>query len=147
MKILSIIAGTFLFTASEICGCDNCKVKAQTSTKLAAKEDPKTVKLKITGMTCAGCSNHVTTTLQAIDGIIEQKVEYPGDIAPVKFNPAKASVANIIKAIEKIGYKAVAISEKQLQNRAESFLHPNIFLFIKTDLWIVVTLMPKRNLT
>lgn len=81
MKILSIIAGTFLFTAAQICGCGNCKVNAQ-------------------------------TTLKALDGIVEQKVEFPGDVATVKYNPAKTSVANIIKAIEKIGYKAVAISEK-----------------------------------
>ncbi len=45
-------------------------------------------------------------------GFVEQKVEYPGDVATLKFNPAKTSVDDIIKAIEKIGYKAVAISEK-----------------------------------
>lgn len=112
MKILSIIASTFLFTAVQVCGCGNCKVNAQTTIKTTTKEEPKTVKLKITGMTCAGCSNHVATTLKALDGIVEQKVEYPGDVATVKYNPAKTSVANIIKAIEKIGYKAVAISEK-----------------------------------
>ena len=112
MKILSIIAGTFLFTAAQVCGCGNCKVNAQTTIKTATKEEPKTVKLKITGMTCAGCSNHVATTLKTIDGIVEQKVEYPGDVATVKFNPTKTSVADIIKAIEKVGYKAVAISEK-----------------------------------
>ncbi len=112
MKILSIIAGTFLFTAAQICGCGNCKVNAQTSIKTATKEEPKTVKLKITGITCAGCSNHVARTLKSLDGIVEQKVEFPRDVATVKYSPAKTSVANIIKAIEKIGYKAVAISEK-----------------------------------
>jgi copper chaperone CopZ len=112
MKLLSIIAGTFLFAAVQVCGCGTCKVNAQTSVKTVAKEEPKTVKLKITGMTCAGCSNHVATTLKALDGIVEQKVEYPGDVATVKYNPAKTSVADIIKAIEKLGYKAVALSEK-----------------------------------
>ena len=47
-----------------------------------------------------------------MDGIVEQKVEYSGDVATVNFKPAKTSVDDIIKAIEKIGYKAVAISEK-----------------------------------
>ncbi len=112
MKILSIIASTFLFTAVQVCGCGNCKVNGQTTIKTATKEKPKTVKLKITGMTCAGCSNHVATTLKALDGIVEQKVEYLGDVATVKYYPAKTSVADIIKTIEKIGYKAVAISEK-----------------------------------
>ncbi len=112
MKILSIIAGTFLFAAVQVCGCGNCKVNAQTTVKTVVKEEPKTVKLKITGMTCAGCTNHVLTTLKELDGVVEQKVEYPGDLATVKYNPAKTSVANIIKAIEKLGYKAVTVSEK-----------------------------------
>ena len=112
MKILSIIAGTFLLAAVQVCGCENCKVNAQTISKTTAKEEPKTVKLKITGMTCAGCTNHVATALKELDGVVEQKVEYPGDVATVKYNPAKTSVANIIKAIEKIGYKAVTVSEK-----------------------------------
>ena len=30
-------------------------------------------------MTCARCSNHVATTLKALDSIVEQKVEYPDD--------------------------------------------------------------------
>ncbi len=44
MKILSIIAGTFLFTAAQVCGCGNCKVNAQTTVKTVTKEEPKTVK-------------------------------------------------------------------------------------------------------
>ncbi len=112
MKTLFIALGTLLFTTAQVCGCGNCKANAQTSVKSITKDELKTVKLKITGMTCAGCSNHVATTLKAIDGIVEQKVEYPGDVATVKYNPAKTSVANIIKAIEKIDYKAVAVSEK-----------------------------------
>ncbi len=112
MKTLSIIASTFLFTAVQVCSFGVSKVNAQTPVNAVTKAEAKTVKLKITGMTCAGCSNNVATTLKALDGIVEQKVEYPGEIAIVKFNPAKTSVADIIKAIEKIGYKAVTVSEK-----------------------------------
>lgn len=112
MKTFFIALGTFLFTAVQVCGCGNCKANAQTTVKTVTKDEPKTVKLKITGMTCASCNNHVATTLKAVDGVVEQKVEYPGDVATVKFNPSKTSVADIIKAIEKIGYKAATVSEK-----------------------------------
>lgn len=112
MKTLSIALSTLLFTTAQVCGCGNCKAIAQISVKSVTKDEPKTVKLKITGMTCAGCSNHVATTLKALDGVVEQNVEYPGDVATIKYNPAKTSVVDIIKAIEKIGYKAVAVSEK-----------------------------------
>ena len=112
MKILSIITGPFLFMAVQVCDWGNGKVNEQTIIKIATKEEPKTLKLKIIGIICAGCSNHVATTIKAFDGIVEQKVEYPRDIATLKYYPTKTSVSDIIKAIEKIGYKAVAISEK-----------------------------------
>ena len=118
MKILFIIAGVFSFGTVQFCGFGNCKVNAQTTIKTAIKEEPKTVKLKITGMSCAGCSNHVATTIKALDGIVEQKVEYPGDIATVEYYPTKTSVSDIIKAIEKLGYKAVAISEKAISKQS-----------------------------
>ncbi len=112
MRNILIIISAFFFTAAQVCGCGDCKANAQTTVKSITKDEPKTVKLKITGMTCAGCSNHVATTLKALDGVVEQKVEYPGDLATVKYNPAKTSVANIIKAVEKLGYNAVTVSEK-----------------------------------
>ena len=112
MKSLSIIAGSFLLIAAQVSGITDAKANAHTTVKTVTKDEPKTVKLKITGMTCAGCSNHVATTLKALAGVVEQNVEYPGDLATIKYNPAKTSVADIIKAIEKIGYKAVAVSEK-----------------------------------
>lgn len=80
MKTLSIIASTYLFTAVHVCSFGVSKVNAQTPVNSAAKGEAKTVKLKITGMTCARCSNHVATTLKALDGVVEQKVEYPGDV-------------------------------------------------------------------
>lgn len=101
MRTLFIALGTFLFTSVQLCGFGNNTANAQTSVKSITKDEPKTVKLKITGMTCAACSNHVATTLKALDGVVELKVEYPGDLATVKYNPAKASVTDIIKAIEK----------------------------------------------
>ncbi len=76
-------------------------------------------------------------------GFVEQKVEYPGDVATLKFNPAKTSVDDIIKAIKKQVTKRLPFQK----NKAKSGLHSKIFSFIKTSLWIVVTLISKRNLT
>ncbi len=112
MRNILIITSAFFFTAAQVCGCGDCKANTQSTVKSITKDEPKTVKLKITGMTCASCSNHVATTLKALDGVVEQKVEYPGDLATIKYNPAKTSVAVIIKAVEKLGYKAVTVLEK-----------------------------------
>lgn len=89
MRTILIALGFFSFTAAQVCGYGSCEAKAQSSVKSVTKDEPKKVTLKITGMTCAGCSNHVAKTLKEIDGVLEQKVEYPGDVATVKYNPLK----------------------------------------------------------
>lgn len=89
-----------------------CKPVAETARiEKTTDQPPKTIKLKITGMTCAGCSNHISTALKNMDGVIEQSVEYPGDIATIKYDASKTNPAEMIKAIEKAGYKAEIIKE------------------------------------
>lgn len=83
--------------------------KAQTAN--TNQQEGKTLKLKITGMTCAGCSNHISNALKEVDGIIEHKVEYPGDLATIQYDPSKTNPEAIIKVIEKTGYKAEIIKE------------------------------------
>lgn len=112
MKILLIISSTILFAGLQLCSSTDFKTNLPSIPFQSAVKETKTVKLRITGMTCAGCSNHVAATLTDLDGVIDQQVEYPGDLAVVKYDPAKTSVDKIIKAIEKIGYKAAVISEK-----------------------------------
>ncbi len=111
MKTILIIASSLLLLAeTQMCGCGSC-ANAQSTTLNNTVNEIKTVKLKITGMTCAGCSNHVSTALKNIDGVIEQTVEYQGDAATIKYDASKTNPAEMIKAIEKVGYKAEIIKE------------------------------------
>lgn len=89
--------------------CKPTDHKAQTINTI--QEASKALKLKITGMTCAGCSNHISNALKEVDGIIEHKVEYPGDLATIQYDPKKTNSEAIIKVIEKTGYKAEFIKE------------------------------------
>lgn len=104
---LIISAAAFLFlTASQMCGC-GCKANAQTTAPTESlKEEPKTVTLKVTGMTCGGCANNIHTALSKKDGIIKNEVKYPGDVAVIKYDPNKITEKEIIATIEKAGYKA-----------------------------------------
>ncbi|MFD2917214.1 heavy-metal-associated domain-containing protein [Psychroserpens luteus] len=72
----------------------------------------KTVKLKITGITCAGCSNTIYKALKEVNGVIEHSVEYPGDIAIIEFDDTKTSIEALKKVIEKKGYKVELIKDK-----------------------------------
>jgi len=111
MKTILIIASSLLLLAgTQMCGCGSCAV-AQTTTLNNTVNKIKTVKLKITGMTCVGCSNHVSTALKNIEGVIEQSVEYPEDVATIKYDASKTNPTEMIKAIEKAGYKAEIIKE------------------------------------
>lgn len=115
MKNLIIISiGAMLFFAtSQMCGC-GCKANAQTTKQENKRQvETKTVTLKITGMTCGGCAKHVHSALSKKDGIIENEVKYPGDIATIKYNPNKITVAEIIKTIETTGYKAQEMKEDE----------------------------------
>ncbi|SRR6266542_5706240 len=118
MKTLFVLIGSVFFTVAQVCGCCGSKLYAQSVMHFISKEETKTVKLKITGMTCAGCSDHVSATLKALDGIIEQKVEYPGNIALIKYDPSKITVDKIIKAIEKVGFKAATVSDKSNEKQS-----------------------------
>lgn len=69
-----------------------------------------TVKLKITGMTCAGCAKTVYDTLQNTIGVLDQSVEYPGDLATIDYDFAKTNPEKLIKVIEKLGYQAKLIN-------------------------------------
>jgi len=74
--------------------------------KEVASKDAKKVTLKVTGMTCAGCSNQVYNALKKVDGVLEQLVEYSEDKAIVTFNPKLTTIEAIIKAINETPFTA-----------------------------------------
>ncbi|MEX2569518.1 MAG: heavy-metal-associated domain-containing protein [Cyclobacteriaceae bacterium] len=109
--IVSIVLFTLGIAQANAQCCQPTSEKA--TTEKAVQKKTETVKLKITGMTCAGCSNHISSALKAVDGVIEHSVEYPGDLATITYDPAKTNAEAIIKVIEKTGYKAEIRKETQ----------------------------------
>lgn len=107
--ILIITTSLMLLAGTQLCGCDSC-ANAQTTALNNTVNEIKTIKLKITGMTCVGCSNHISTALKNIDGVLEQTVEYTENIATIKYDVSKTNPAEMIKAIEKAGYNAEIIN-------------------------------------
>lgn len=117
MKNLFILLGAIvLMAAANVCGCGVCKANAADKTvkqsQFLINEEPKTVTLKITGMSCAGCASHIHTALSKTDGVISDEIKYPGDVATVKYDASKISEKEIITVIEKTGYKAEVIKSK-----------------------------------
>jgi len=108
-KILIILSVLFLIGITQV-NAQCCKpVTGKAQNENVKKQDGKTVKLRINGMTCAGCDNFISTALKELDGIIE----YPGDLAVIQYDPKKTKPKAIITVIENKGYKAEIIKETQ----------------------------------
>ncbi len=69
----------------------------------------KTIRLKITGMTCASCVLHIENDLKELDGVKEAVVNLPLKSGSVTFDPEKLTENDIINAVKKAGYKAVVM--------------------------------------
>ncbi len=128
-KIFSTFAGMVIFLAlqvffsnSAIAQC--CKPPSQAKTEIgvnsiqAQQTETEKVKLKITGLTCAGCASNLHKVLSETTGIFKNSVEYPGDLAVVEYDPKKITPDEIIKAIEdKTSYSA-EIHKEEANNKS-----------------------------
>ena len=69
-KLIIITTLSILFfAASQICGCGSCK--AQAEEKVQTVQAPKVLRLKLSGITCAACANHVSKALKSVEGVME----------------------------------------------------------------------------
>ena len=78
-------------------------------------EEKYIARLAIGGMTCASCSGAITKHVQEVDGVLSVNVNLLGNSATVRYQGSKDEIANIVEAIEEIGYEAT-IDEIKQQN-------------------------------
>ena len=112
MKKLLVISGLFLLLFSFNAQAQSCCLPKNDKKVDINMQETKTVTLKVTGMTCMSCSNHVMKALEKVEGVIEPLVEYKEDRAVVTFNPKLTTVEAIIEAINKTPYKASLMEPK-----------------------------------
>ena len=65
----------------------------------------ETVELKVEGMDCEGCVKSVTRMLSGVPGVTSVDVSLAQARAQVTYDPAKASVADMKKAVQRAGYR------------------------------------------
>ena len=64
----------------------------------------ETVTLNVQGMSCQGCVGSVTRVLQATPGVESVSVQLAPGRADVRYDPARASVDDLKRAIVDAGY-------------------------------------------
>ena len=94
-------------------------------------ENQHQVTLPILGMTCANCVATVEKSLSKTEGVQEAQVNLSSERATVRFDPAKANVADLVKHIQDAGYE-VAVGDASLQ--LEGSIDPNDALALEKSL-------------
>jgi len=64
--------------------------------------------LKVSGMTCATCSATVESALQGVEGVSEARVNLGTETASVEYDPSKADLSEMVKAVKDAGYGVVS---------------------------------------
>ncbi|KAI4332062.1 hypothetical protein L6164_017001 [Bauhinia variegata] len=75
------------------------------------EEGMKRIQVRVTGMTCAACSNSVESALKAVDGVLSASVALLQNKADVVFNPSLVKDEDIKNAIEDAGFEAEILPE------------------------------------
>ena len=65
----------------------------------------KVVEFSISGMTCAGCEEHVKQAVNAVSGVLVSSANHQSGTASATFDQSKVSVDQIVDAINATGYK------------------------------------------
>jgi len=71
----------------------------------------ETIKLKVDGMTCGGCSSRAEKLLIATDGIESVSVSHTENSATITFEPEKVSLDKVIDVIENAGFEVAIIGD------------------------------------
>ena len=74
--------------------------------------------LKVTGMTCGGCTNNVTNALKAVSGVSDVKVSLSEGQATVKFDEHLTTLTQLKSAVEGAGYVVNATNDQEPKNKS-----------------------------
>ena len=66
----------------------------------------ETISLKVEGMTCGHCSMSVAKALKGVRGVSDANVDLKLKEAKVTYDPAKASINDLKRAVGDAGYEA-----------------------------------------
>lgn len=75
--------------------------------------------LVISGMHCSSCASIIERQLKKVPGVAEAKVNFASEKASVLYDTGSTRVDDLIKAVEKAGYKGMLASSEDSQAQAK----------------------------
>lgn len=97
--ICACLAGVLLLA------CESQNDSGKTSQGTEAMQT-RSIKVKVDGMTCAGCAATIESALAENKGVIKKSVNLTEGSCEVEYNPAQTNRDEIVATIEQAGYKA-----------------------------------------
>ncbi len=82
------------------------------------------IELKVTGMTCQGCADHVTAALSGKAGVVKSDVQFASNSAAITYDPSTIKEEEIIRTIDETGYKAEMKTNKDKKELREESAAP-----------------------
>ena len=93
----------------------------------AEKHDRETIRIPVSGMTCAACQSRVQRTLQKQEGVADASVNLMMKSATVTYDPSTITPDKLVEAIRETGYGAelaspdqTAFEEQEARDRAQT---------------------------
>ncbi len=84
----------------------------------ASPAGPAQQELAISGMTCASCIARVERALGKVPGVVDASVNLATERATVTYDPGRATMADLIGAVEAAGYSATTVAPESLTDAA-----------------------------
>jgi len=78
----------------------------------SASSGPKKISLSLGGMHCSSCAAIIERSLKKVPGVNQAHVNFAAEKAAILFDQGRATVTDLVRAIEKAGYKATLVDEK-----------------------------------
>jgi copper chaperone CopZ len=63
--------------------------------------------IPVEGMTCSGCEFNIENAVKKLDGIIKVKADHQKGEVNIKFEEGKVNINDMVKTINKTGYKVI----------------------------------------
>jgi P-type Cu+ transporter len=109
----------------------------------ATLDEPRTsVQLALEGMTCASCATRIERRLNKLEGV-EASVNLATERATVSYDPARAAVDDLIRAVEAAGYRASVEARAEADETSSRVLRARLLVAaVLTAPLLAVSMVP-----
>ncbi len=103
----------------------------QITTQPSIKAGSQRAQLSLSGMHCSSCAGLIERSLRKVPGVKEANVNFAAEKASVVFDEAQSPKESLLKAVEKTGYGATFVTDKDDEAEAEKRKNHIKHLFTK----------------